>query len=134
MGVSLERFNNPQIGEFKVGYRYGISVKSPNNVTISAVDGNGNVLGNNQIVYVTASGDGTTYTATVPALRTSYYDGFMVCVKFDTAATGAIKLNINGWGAKSVYYQSGTSMSDAKANIPYLLVYESSHDAFYVLK
>jgi len=76
---------------------------------------------------------GNDYAMTTTQLLTnSYYDGLTVCVKFDTDATDQVTLNINGMGAKQVYYQNGDPFDDALANIPYNLVYESTHDFFTI--
>jgi len=134
LGISLERFNIPTQSTVKANNSYALTATNEGNKTVSAIDREGNVLGNNTTTCVTAVHDDATANlyniSTNLILKSDYDDCMPLLVKFDQAATGAISINVNGWGVKTVMYQNGDAFDDALANTPYNLVYESVHGNF----
>ena len=80
----------------------------------------------------TTTNSGNAYSVTIPNL-TSIIDGLNIRVKFNIASTGAITLNVNSKGAKSVKDYFGNSVTNVRANLPVNLIYESSSDSFILL-
>jgi hypothetical protein len=86
----------------------------------------------NKLKMYTTTNSGNAYSVTIPNL-TSLTDGLNIRVKFNVASTGAITLNINSLGAKSVKDYFGNSVTNVRANLPANLVYESTSSSFILL-
>lgn len=82
-------------------------------------------------VYPTTN-SGNAYSAS-PTGVTSYYDGLPVTVKFNAASTGAITVNFNGLGAKSVVDYFGNAVTNVRANLITNLRYEATSGNFILL-
>ncbi|MDV3426146.1 MAG: hypothetical protein LIR50_03010 [Bacillota bacterium] len=80
----------------------------------------------------TTTNSSNAYSVTIPNLA-SLTDGLNIRVKFNVASTGAITLNINSLGAKSVKDFFGNSVTNVRANLPANLTYESISDSFILL-
>lgn len=134
MGRSLARFNKPVQSVVKANNGYALTATDEANKDVAAIDREGNFLGNNTPDYVMAIHDSSTanlYNITDNStLKSDYYDFMPLCVKFDQDSTGAISINVNGWGTKTILYQNGDAFDDAKANVIYNLMYESVHGNF----
>lgn len=86
----------------------------------------------NKLKMYTTTNSGNAYSVTIPNLA-SLTDGLNIRVKFNVASTGAITLNINSLGAKSVKDYFGNSVTNVRANLPANLVYESTSSSFILL-
>lgn len=82
-------------------------------------------------VYPTTN-SGNAYSAS-PTGVISYYDGLLVTVKFNAASTGAITVNFNGLGAKSVVDYFGNPVTNVRANLIANLRYEATSGNFILL-
>ena len=90
-------------------------------------------MGASTRIYVDAvSADGTTYTATTADIS-EYVDDMVVIVSLSRSNTGAVSLNINGFGAKYIkrYNASGSLVDmtneDLKSGVNYLLRYNGEY-------
>ena len=83
------------------------------------------------INYVAATGTDT-LTGSISGL-TSYVDGLIVVVKSDADSTAGVTLNISSVGAKKILKGSDGSTQvgsgEIKANVPFIVVYNSSLDS-----
>ncbi len=95
---------------------------------ISSADFNNKVDNN----YSITSHVGNAYSVTVPNL-TSLSDGTPLCVKFDATSTGAITINPNSIGAKSVVDYFGNAVTNVRANLIANLRYDSISQNFILL-
>jgi len=87
---------------------------------------------NNPEIKATTTGTNT-YAATLSPAITSYVDGAAFVIKFSNANTGASTINFNGLGAKNITVGGFALPSGLiDANIPYLLIYNSTTDAFRI--
>ena len=79
-------------------------------------------------VYTTTN-SGNVYSVTIPNI-TSLDDGHLYVIKFNAASTGAVTLNINSLGAKSIIDYSGSAVTDVRANLIVNLRYEANTGSF----
>lgn len=82
--------------------------------------------------YAVTTNVGNDYSITIPNCG-SLVDGFPVCVKFNAASTGAITLNPNGLGAKSVVDYYGNAVTNVRLNLIGSLRYDSVSGNFIYL-
>lgn len=75
--------------------------------------------------YVIAGGTANALTVTLPVAPLAYYDGMPVRFKAAADSTGAVTINVNGLGAKSV-----TPTPQFKAGKYYIVYYGAGADAF----
>ncbi|OPG98995.1 hypothetical protein B2I21_07520 [Chryseobacterium mucoviscidosis] len=84
---------------------------------------------NNRDGYGTTTNSGNTYAVTLTPAPTSYVDGLRITIKINAANTGAVTINVNGLGAKSVLKSNGSAMTanGLRANSVYSLVYNGTN-------
>lgn len=80
---------------------------------------------NNRDGYGTSTNNGNAYSVTLTPAPVAYVDGLRVTVKINAANTGAVTINVNGLGAKSVLKSNGSVMTSnaLRVNSVYSLVY-----------
>lgn len=65
---------------------------------------------NKNTYYTTASDTANAFTVSIPGV-TELYDGLLVHVKFNAATASGATLNVNGLGAKAIYYRTATAIT-----------------------
>ncbi|MDQ0169192.1 phage tail protein [Paenibacillus tundrae] len=83
---------------------------------------------NNRDGYGTTTNSGNAYAVTLSPAPGAYVDGLRITIKINATNTGAVTININGLGAKSVLKSNGTAMTanSLRANSVYSLVYNGT--------
>lgn len=84
------------------------------------------------IDYATVGGTGNVITLTLDNVPTSYVDGQPVTWKTSASNTGAVTVNLNSLGAKSLVTNSGNALvaNDLTANTIYTARYNATGDRF----
>lgn len=93
------------------------------------IESNDSVIANVQVSadkYAVASGTNT-YTLTLSPIPTAYVAGNMYNVKFTNTNTGASTINVNGLGAKSIFYNGVALIAgEIVASTAYSLLYDGT--------
>jgi hypothetical protein len=84
---------------------------------------------NNRDGYGLTTNSGNTYAVTLTPAPAAYVDGLRITIKINAANTGAVTINVNGLGAKSVLKSNGSAMASnaLRANSVYSLVYNGAN-------
>lgn len=89
---------------------------------------------NNTNMWAAAAGTNTITLTFTPAL-TAYFDGLMVYFRQQTTNTGAVTININSLGARSITKSGGTALaaSDLLTNGEYAIRYNLANTRFEIV-
>ncbi|WP_340013386.1 phage tail protein [Paenibacillus sp. FSL K6-1318] len=84
---------------------------------------------NNRNGYGTTTNSGNAYLVTLTPAPTAYVDGLRITIKINVANTGAVTINVNGLGAKSVLKSNGSAIASNafRVNSVYSLVYNGTN-------
>jgi|GEM_PF-4029840 len=84
---------------------------------------------NNRDGYGSTTNSGNAYSVTLDPAPTALVAGLRATVRINVANTGAVTINVNGLGARSVLKSNGTAMTanSLRANSVYSLVYNGTN-------